>query len=172
VLVDVVGTPANSDAFPGLYPDFFAGNCLLSLSESSKECAKSFMVLQSCWASRTVILTVNLEDGTVNKHDSDPITSWKPLATDGAKRLLAIRSSTISPPELMLGTFSEVNELSIDWVTVKSWNYSFKENLHCKFCGQDAEFTSKAYLCALKLLESARYTLQSFLYQAGTLLKR
>ncbi|GLB44407.1 putative alpha beta-hydrolase [Lyophyllum shimeji] len=109
-LVDTVFTPENG-AFPGLYPDFsFAPFPILRLSASKAP----YLVTHSTWGSRTTVLRISMADGAVRDltPEDGKIYSWKVLNTDGQSRVICIRSTPISPNELVLGQFDENGEVS------------------------------------------------------------
>lgn len=131
VLVKEVRAPNQPGEFPGLFPNNPPSQCLLAASSSKSVVGKTYLVLATTWASRTTIILVDLEDGSVHGIGSDEITSYKLMSTDNMSRVIAVRSSTVSPPELVLGTLSVLSEPRISWTTIKSWQYRFQGEKHC-----------------------------------------
>ncbi|GAA6039217.1 hypothetical protein JCM8097_000474 [Rhodosporidiobolus ruineniae] len=133
VLVPVVDVPDSknpgagtaSDPFPGLYVD------QLPLEPFLHSGAGTSLVLSSIWRSRSVPLVVDLASGKVTslapwperrdeedaalpylylskqgKGDGeDPLASLTVLGTDGESRVVALRSSPVSLPEVVVGKF-------------------------------------------------------------------
>lgn len=130
-LVEIVKAPSQRGSFPGLYPNDPPSQCTLTSPNSKDSQGKSFLVLATAWASRTTIILVGLEDGSVYDAGSDDITSYKLLATDNKSRVVAIRSSPVSPPELVLGSLSTSPTPTISWKVVKQWSYRFQHGKHC-----------------------------------------
>lgn len=133
ILVDIVGAPSYRGGFPGLYPEEPPSQCILTTPDSSSRRARSFIVLATAWASRTTIILVDPESGSVHDVGSDDITSYKLLSTDNATRVIAIRTSTIYPPELVLGTMDTTSEPTLSWKVVKRWPYRFQQGKHCLY---------------------------------------
>lgn len=132
VLIGTVGAPSEEGGFPGLYPNLPGGNWLLK--SPSKEDARDYVVLQSTWGSHDALLTIDINSGKVLPSDNpDSITSWTPLATDGYDRVVAIRSSLLSPPQIMIGhTVRSTKGLEIKWNELKTWSYAFETGRHCE----------------------------------------
>lgn len=132
ILVKTVSAPSYSGGFPGLFPDNPPSQCLLTSSGSNARVGKSYIVLGTAWGSRTTIILVDLEDGSVQDAGSNEITSYRLLSTDNSSQVIAIRSSTISPPEIVLGTFASSRGSKVVWSSIKSWQYRFQESKHCR----------------------------------------
>lgn len=132
-LVNVVGVPSPVDSFPGLYPSAIPAVCGQGSSDASTSTSSKtpFILVESAWASRTTIVAVNLEDGSVHDQGSDDISSFKLLSSNSAARILAVRSSTITPPELLLGTLTASPEPRTKWTILKKAKYEFTHK-HCE----------------------------------------
>lgn len=87
--------------FPGLFLN------TLPVSPFVRITSRPWIVLSSTWRSRSTILLVSLDDGTVKDLTLDDehgiYYSWSLLCTDGGNQLVATRSSPTHPPELLLG---------------------------------------------------------------------
>jgi acylaminoacyl-peptidase len=95
-LVDVIESPDSDEAFPGLYLGDLPARFALS---------DGALAFSSIWGSRRVPLLVTREGKVVDLAPAkDSSASWGVLATDGAQRILATRSTVGEPPRLMLGT--------------------------------------------------------------------
>lgn len=136
IIVDVVQKPSHPGGFPGLYPDYLPTSCFLKAQASEGDLERAYIVLPSLWGSRTTILTVDLLDGSVVDHGTDEITSFRLLATDGRTLLSAVKSSIISPPELVLGVMGvgkgPTSKPNIGWQTIKSWLPNWDLSKKCK----------------------------------------
>lgn len=132
-LVNVVGAPSPVDSFPGLYPSAIPAVCGQGSSDASTSPSSKtpFILVESAWASRTTILAVNLEDGSVRDQGSDDISSFKLLSTNDEGQILAVRSSTIAPPELLLGDLTASPQPHTKWTILKKAKYEFTHR-HCK----------------------------------------
>lgn len=126
ILVDVVSKPKDPKAFPGLYPS--------TVPRLLVEC-QPYLVIESAWRSRTTIVAVNVKDGSIhdlgNAQGINQTASHRLMATDGKSRILAIKTSLISPPKLLLGSFTSESTNSdpeIQWTIVKEWVYDFVNN--------------------------------------------
>ncbi|GAA5892740.1 hypothetical protein JCM6882_000570 [Rhodosporidiobolus microsporus] len=151
VLVPVVDVPdakspgagTASDPFPGMYVDQLPLEPFIASSSSVS------VVMGSIWRSRSVPLVVDLASGKVtslapwperkDEQDAalpynylsasaatvaeDPLASFSVLGTDGKDRVVALRSSPIRPPEVVVGKVA-VGETK--WVVVKGAGISKK----------------------------------------------
>ncbi|KAG5643652.1 hypothetical protein DXG03_000532 [Asterophora parasitica] len=117
-LVDAVFQPARG-AFPGLYPDAnFPEFPVLRLPSPH-------IVTHSIWGSRSTVVLISTEDGSVKDITPDTdgkLYSWKVLNTDGQSRVVCVRSTPVTPNELVLGHISEAGEVS--------WRVLHKPILH------------------------------------------
>lgn len=137
ILVEEVRAPNQPGAFPGLFPDDTPSQSLLVSSNFKKgDNGKSYLVIQTAWTSRATIVLVDLEDGAVHDVGSNEITSYKLLSTDKASKIIAVRSSTVSPPELVLGTVFWSPVPVVKWTVMKSWSHRFQEGKHCTCSGE------------------------------------
>lgn len=111
-LVDVVQEPDEVGGFPGLYPGVALANEPFTLLSGVPH-----VVLHSIWESRQVILLVSLIDGKTRNLTplNDDLYSWSLLQTDGEKNIICVRSTSSSPPELMLG---EIEQESVRWTVL------------------------------------------------------
>lgn len=133
VLVDSIPAPTTSDGFPGLYLDQLPQKPFLLLPTGPH------VVLTSFWRSRRVPITISLAKGQLSSlapwpdRSDDPLpyltldkradlASYNVLGTDGAKRVVATRSSLSSPPELVVGEVSPQGR-------VDKWNVVRKPTL-------------------------------------------
>jgi len=108
-VVDVVGSAANVDDFPGIYADHLDETCW---SEDSKR-----VVLSSLWRSHMELVMVHVETGEVTRLTNDlSVGSWNLL--DIRKDLmLAACSSPSQPPYLVIGKLPSVGEpMAIKWL--------------------------------------------------------
>ncbi|KAG6844248.1 hypothetical protein H0H87_008462 [Tephrocybe sp. NHM501043] len=109
-LVDSVSKPEEG-AFPGLYPDpNLATFPTLQFSPSSTP----YIVTHSIWGSRTTVLLISTLDGAVKNltPEDGNLYSWKVFNTDGRSRVICSRSTPLTPPELVMGEFSESGVVS------------------------------------------------------------
>ena len=108
LLVDAVHDPSTQE-FPGLYTDNLADRPFLRLGD------KTFMLVQSLWHSRPTLISIDVESGAVI--DLTPVLegqalhSWNLLGTDGAHSVICSRSTPTSPPEIILLTVAQGNQL-------------------------------------------------------------
>lgn len=129
VLVDSISTPTTSDGFPGLYLDQLPQKPFLLLPTGPH------VVLTSFWRSRRVPLAVSLVKGQLSSlaswpsQSDDPLpyltldkraqlASYNILGTDGVKRIVATRSSLVSPPELVVGEVGPQGDVA-EWKVVR-----------------------------------------------------
>lgn len=132
VLVDTVLTPTpTKEDFPGLYVDQLPNSCFILLPSGPH------VVLTSIWRSRKVPLLISLKTGKIinllpwsEKSENDVVLpylgdekkggleSLSVLGTDGRDRIVGLRSSSIRPSELVIGSVKGDNG-EIDWVVVK-----------------------------------------------------
>ncbi|GJN94423.1 hypothetical protein Rhopal_007503-T1 [Rhodotorula paludigena] len=141
-LVPVVDVPetksGSSDPFPGLYVDQLPQECFLRSPSSGDNALKA--VMSSIWRSRRVPLTVDLESGEVQnlapwpeqRQDVDAalpflylgkkgaaenaLDSFGVLGTDGAGRVVALRSGPGQMPRLVL---AQVGSGEVEWKVLK-----------------------------------------------------
>ncbi|KAF9474509.1 alpha/beta-hydrolase [Pholiota conissans] len=113
-LVGVIETPDPSlKTFPGLYPAY---NLPTDFAIKSSDSPTSSIVVASQWGSRTTVLAISAESGSVTNltpESDDKLYSWLVLATDGRDRVLCSRSSHWVPYEIVIGT--------LDGSSVISW---------------------------------------------------
>ena len=115
VLVKAVWDPEPSQ-FPGLYLNTLPASSFINDASSSS------VVLSSVWRSRSVILSIDLSDGTVTNltpDNEDVPYSWTVLSTDGNSQILATRNAPNRPPELLLGS---VLSKSVSWNQIEKPN--------------------------------------------------
>jgi len=104
--------PSSPRVFPGLYP-----SCNLPSSPPVVDLASGpSIVVHSQWGSRTTVLLISTQDGTVTdltpSSEEEELYSWTVLATDGQSHVVCQRSSTSVPYEIMLGHFDDAGRLS------------------------------------------------------------
>ncbi|GAA5972853.1 hypothetical protein JCM11641_003973 [Rhodosporidiobolus odoratus] len=147
ILVSVVNVPdpktpgpgSPSDPFPGLYVDQLPQEPCLSGGQS--------VVMTSIWRSRRVPLVVDLASGKVTslapwpekkdevdaalpylyllneESDQDALASVAVIGTDGESRVVALRSSPVSPPKVVVG---KVEGGKVEWKVVRESGLSGK----------------------------------------------
>ncbi|EGO20277.1 hypothetical protein SERLADRAFT_452969 [Serpula lacrymans var. lacrymans S7.9] len=114
-LVDTQWDP-KPDEFPGFYTEYnLPASPFLRLGPSAS--ASSYIVAQSLWRSRTVVLLINVDTGVVrnvtpgagageeNEDGKEGLYSWTVLTTNHRDLVLCTRSTPTTPPEIMLGRF-------------------------------------------------------------------
>ncbi|TFK33329.1 Alpha/Beta hydrolase protein [Crucibulum laeve] len=107
-LVNTVRDPQAGE-FPGLYPVY---NFVTTPVTSFGNSATPSIILHSIWGSRSTILSVSTDSGSVrdltpNDNIPEKIFSWGLLATDGKSRILCQRSTTDVPYEIVLGELDD-----------------------------------------------------------------
>ncbi|OAX35979.1 alpha/beta-hydrolase [Rhizopogon vinicolor AM-OR11-026] len=111
VLVDTVIEPTPENDFPGLYPEY-----TLPSSPFLHRGKHVYIVLQSLWRSRTTVLFIDTESGTITDetkiHPDEPMYSWNVLATDNKMRVVCSRSTPTTPSDVLLGYFNQRGDLS------------------------------------------------------------
>lgn len=112
VLVGKVWDPKPSE-FPGLYLNTLPASPFLTPSSGTP-----YILLSSFWRSRTTVLLISLQDGTVKDltPDDDLHYSWTMLGTDGKDQLICTRSAPNRPPELLLGRVDDNND--VEWQVI------------------------------------------------------
>ncbi|KAK7043027.1 hypothetical protein VNI00_008765 [Paramarasmius palmivorus] len=110
-VVDIVDAPSSPGGFPGFYPDpTFPSSPIIRLDSGEH------LAVHSVWGSRSTILLISLDDGTVKNltpiEDELPY-SWSVLCTDNSKRVVCARSSNTVPFEIVLGEFD--GEGNVSW---------------------------------------------------------
>ena len=122
IVVDSVwDADAEKDEFPGLFPPGLPRSCSLALS--SKNGAESnYLAFSTQWRSQLRVITVHAKTGDVESHTPLGVESSRLLCTDGKSRMLAVSSTPVSPPKLVLGEAKLVDgQISISWQTLKAW---------------------------------------------------
>lgn len=129
VLVDSVAKADSPDGFPGLYLDQLPQKPFLLLPTGPS------LVLTTFWRSRRVPVMVNLVTAKLTnladwpQRSDDPLpyltsekraqlSSYIVLGTDSLNRIVATRSSLISPPELIVGEVNNQGKVG-DWKVVR-----------------------------------------------------
>ncbi|KIJ41939.1 hypothetical protein M422DRAFT_171727 [Sphaerobolus stellatus SS14] len=102
-LVDYVHDPRSGE-FPGLYVDQLPSRPFLALDPNSNNLAH--IITHSFRGSYQDIYAVSLDDGRVWNITTSNDYSWIVAGTNGRDRVLAVRSSLNSPPELLEGTIA------------------------------------------------------------------
>jgi len=108
-VVDVVGSAASVDEFPGIYAEHLDETCW---SEDSQR-----VVLSSVWRSRRELIMVHVETGAVTRLTNDlAVGAWNLL--DIRKDLmLAACSSPSQPPYLVVGKLPAAGEpMTVKWL--------------------------------------------------------
>jgi acylaminoacyl-peptidase len=107
-LVDIVDVPdSNLKGFPGLYPTY---NLPSQFEIKASESSSSSILVASQWGSRTTVIAISADNGSVKEltPDSDnSLYSWSVLATDGRGRVICSRSAPSVPYEIVLGDFDK-----------------------------------------------------------------
>jgi acylaminoacyl-peptidase len=119
IMHDEISSPLD---FPGLYPSYNlpSSPTIVTLLESKSDLVSS-IVVHSLWGSRTTILVISTQDGTVidltpASEEEDKLYSWTVLATDGQSRVICQRSSPSVPYEILLGQFDDTGLVS--WYSI------------------------------------------------------
>ncbi|KAI0791089.1 alpha beta-hydrolase [Abortiporus biennis] len=109
VVVDIVDDPKD-DEFPGLYTTTLPVQPFLQVGQHR------YLVANSNWRSRGVVVITSLRNGTVRKltpdNDTDINYSWNVLATDGGDQVVCSRSAPMKPHELVLGRLDASGQVS------------------------------------------------------------
>ncbi|KAF8188652.1 Alpha/Beta hydrolase protein [Pholiota molesta] len=116
-LVDIVDVPdSNLNGFPGLYPTY---NLPSQFEIKASESSSSSILVASQWGSRTTVVAISADGGSVKEltPDSDnSLYSWSVLATDGRGRVICSRSAPSVPYEIVLGDFDRSG--SVSWTVI------------------------------------------------------
>lgn len=144
VLVDIVYQAETPETFPGLYTDCPASQFTLKVGNGEEK--KTYLVLSSIWRCRQTILTVDLETGAVIDQGTGEMDSYTFLGSDNRTRLLAVRSSLITPPELVLGILEASEQPRIKWKVIKTWAYDFEVGKHCEYTPNFAPMSCRCSL--------------------------
>lgn len=148
ILIDVVhqAEAKNDDAFHGLFVDGLLPSSILHFG------GLSYVALSTFNRSRKVLLLVNLDDGSITsltpwrirsddlvfpylleeqlEEGDDGLKSFALLATNGSNRIVAVRSSMMEVPVLVLGSLLVSDGvIGIEWSTLKQPKLTPK----CKF---------------------------------------
>ena len=126
-LVDAVFGPLE-DEFPGLYPDYNLPT-MPFVHPNTERFSGPCIVTHSLWGSRSKVLLVSTAKGEVEdltREDGD-LSSWSVLTTDGESRILCVRSTPVSPPELMLGEFDDTG---VSWRVIDKLKLSHEGTFH------------------------------------------
>lgn len=133
VLVDTVDAPSASKPFPGIFTDQLPEQPFLVLG------GVPHVAFTSQWRSRRVPLLVSLATGAVSSLAEwpapldDPVLPYlgdsnraalksvAVLTTDGAARVVGLRSGLVSPPEIVL---LDLQKAKPDWKVIKSTKLS------------------------------------------------
>ncbi|TCD66245.1 hypothetical protein EIP91_001608 [Steccherinum ochraceum] len=109
--VGIVEDPQPAD-FPGIYAISLPPQPFLQIQ------GKPYLISTTNWRSRTTVVLVSLEDGSVLDltPDDGAHLSWVALGTDGESQVVCSRSSLKSPSELLLGRATAVKE--VQWKTI------------------------------------------------------
>ncbi|KAF9529900.1 Alpha/Beta hydrolase protein [Crepidotus variabilis] len=121
----------SNSRFPGLYP---AQNLSATPSvnlETGNGKSAPFIITHSCWGSRTTVLAVSLNDGSVRDltplSSSEPPYSWVVLSTNSRDEIIVARSTPAIPYEILLGKVgvsqgneenAGVNDVVVKWYTL------------------------------------------------------
>lgn len=135
ILVDAVRIPdeQRSNSFPGLYTiPRLPHACMVAAAGNTGAPAKPHLVLTSIWGPRTTVVTIDLQDGSVEDHGLEEMLSYELLGTNNASHVLAKRSGLVQAPELVVGKLSASPQPHIDWKVIKTWHYDFADEKHCK----------------------------------------
>ncbi|KAJ8590553.1 alpha/beta-hydrolase [Rhizopogon salebrosus TDB-379] len=111
ILVDTVMEPTTDNDFPGLYTEYNIPSSPFLHHEG-----RVYIVLQSLWRSRTTVLFIDTESGTITDETKprfgEPMYSWNVLATDDKTRFICSRSTPTTPSDVSLGYFDQYDNLS------------------------------------------------------------
>jgi acylaminoacyl-peptidase len=114
------------DQFPGLYPEGYnlPSQPFLTLKGTK------YITVSSSWGSRNPILLIDTASSAVHNTTPEGDYHWSVLGTDGKNRILAVRSSLVKPPELLVGIVG--NERDVSWTAIDtpSLSSSRKSRMH------------------------------------------
>ncbi|KAG1777970.1 hypothetical protein EV702DRAFT_968848 [Suillus placidus] len=109
VLVHTVFEPTPSNDFPGLYTEYN-----MPTSPFLRRADRVYIVLQSIWHSRTTVLFIDTQSGTITdatKLGDGPLYSWTVHATDNKSQFICSRSTPTTPWEVLLASFDQYDTL-------------------------------------------------------------
>ncbi|RGB38280.1 Alpha/Beta hydrolase protein [Rhizophagus diaphanus] len=117
VIVPIVHTPSDSfqNGFPGIYNDQMPRKSFVTFDD------KEFLIIQSCWRSRGVVLAINLDTGKVQ--DLTSAGSWS-LFIACNNYIIASKGAPNDFPKLYIGivTGYQNDTLKVDWTCIDKPN--------------------------------------------------
>lgn len=105
VVLDTVWE-AKDDSFAGLYLDGLSQRPFLKIQ------GKTYMACHSMKKSRLTIFLIDVEGGSVFELTPGELDSWNVLGTDGASRIICVRSSPAEPYGIIVLQLNTQNPLS------------------------------------------------------------
>ena len=126
-VVDVVGSVASADEFPGIFASHLDETCW---SEDSKR-----VVLSSMWRSQVELVTVHVETGCVTRLTNDIVVGSWTLLDIRKDLMLAACSNPSQPPYLVVGKLPSVGEpMAIKWLRLDAEPESLSQVVN-RLCG-------------------------------------